>query len=114
MAILAYYEALLRKKVQGAIFNGVGGIFLLIGTGFLAAALWMVLAEVRDAKFAATVMGFGFVALGFVAMGVGPIVSRMRIRHMPAPRARVGGSPMFQLLEGFLVGIDAGRRSRRR
>ncbi|SFE65313.1 phage holin family protein [Roseivivax sediminis] len=113
MAIFAYYQALLRRKVRGAMFSLTGGIFLLIGVAFLTAALWILLVEWRSALFAATVIGLVFCAIGFIAMGIGAIVGRLRVRHVPPMHRAAAGAPLLQLLEGFLVGIDAGRRSRR-
>ncbi|SLN74251.1 hypothetical protein ROJ8625_04028 [Roseivivax jejudonensis] len=112
MALFAYYEALARRKVRGAAYSLTGVLFLLVGVGFLAAALWMVLAELRDAQFAALVMGFGFVAIGLIVMGIGKLISRLRVRHVPPLQGAATRAPLIQLVEGFLVGVDAGRRSR--
>lgn len=112
MAILAYYEALLRRKARGAAFSITGLLFLLVGTGFLTAALWMVLSEMASPRYAAMVIGFGFVAVGFIVLGFGRLVSRLTMAPMP-PRAVVGAPLVAQLVEGFLVGITAGRRTRR-
>lgn len=112
MAIFAYYEALMRRKVRGAAYSFAGLAFVLIGAGFLAAALWMVLSELRDPKFAATVLGCGFVAVGLISMGVGKLVSRLRVA--PVPPTAATAPALVQLIEGFLVGVNAGRSTRRR
>ncbi|ETX14889.1 hypothetical protein OCH239_20595 [Roseivivax halodurans JCM 10272] len=113
MAIFAYYEALMRRKVRGAVYSMAGLIFVLIGMCFLAAALWMVLSELRDPRFAATVLGCGFVAVGLIAMGIGKLVSRLHVAPVAAPRAATAPA-LVQLIEGFLVGVSAGRTTRRK
>ncbi|MHA6343989.1 phage holin family protein [Roseivivax sp. CAU 1761] len=112
MAIFAYYEALLRRKVQGAVFSGLGLGLLLIGIGFLAIALWILLAELGGALFAAVVMGFLFLAAGFILLGVGRLLARLRA-PLPAARA-TARSPLLQLVEGFVIGLEAGRRTKSR
>lgn len=109
MAILAYYAALARYKLRGALYSLIGVIFILIGVVFLVSLLWMVLSEMRDAKFAAQVLGFGFLAVGMIFLGVGKLISRLLIAPVPV-RHPVARSPMIGIVEGFLVGMAAGRR----
>lgn len=114
MALFAYLEALAQRKLRGAAYSLVGVVFILIGVAFLTALLWMVLVELRDARFAAQILGFGFVALGFILIGIGKLISRLRIAAVPPPMMAAGPrGPLLQLLEGFLVGLQAGRRSHR-
>lgn len=106
----------MRRKVRGAAYSMAGLIFILIGMCFLAAALWMVLSELRDPRFASLVLGFGFVALGMIAMGVGKLVSRLHVAPVVAPTAATATTApaLVQLIEGFLVGVRAGRTTRRK
>ncbi|ETX28792.1 hypothetical protein [Roseivivax isoporae] len=113
MALLAQYEAILRRKAQAAAFSLTGIVFLGLGTVFLTAALWMVLAELRDPKFAAQVIGAGFVALGFLFLGIGRIIGRRRVVVAPVTTGAAVALPIAQIVEGFVLGMNAGRRTRR-
>ncbi|QFT62763.1 hypothetical protein [Roseivivax sp. THAF30] len=115
MALFAHAEAVARRKVRGAAYSVVGTLFILLGVGFLCAALWIVLVELRGALFAAQVIGFGLFAIGFIILGIGKFISRRPVvvaGHSAAPQTTT--LPMVQLIEGFLIGLDAGRKSKRR
>ena len=103
----------MRRKVRGAAYSMAGLIFVMIGMCFLAAALWMVLSELRDAQFASIVLGCGFVAVGLIAMGIGKLVSRLHVAPVAHPTAATAPA-LVQMIEGFLVGVRAGRTTRRR
>ncbi|SIT10543.1 hypothetical protein SAMN05421759_11635 [Roseivivax lentus] len=114
MALIAHAQAVARRKVSGAAFSVVGVLFILAGLAFLCAALWILLVELRDALFAAQVIGGGLVAIGLILLGVGRIVSTRPVvvgSHSAAPQT--ADLPIAQLIEGFLIGLDAGRRSRK-
>ncbi|MHA6326015.1 hypothetical protein [Roseivivax sp. CAU 1753] len=114
MALFAHAQAVALRKVRGAAFSVVGTIFILLGVGFLCAALWIVLVEIRDALFAAMVIGGGLVAIGLILLGIARFVATRPVviaSHSAAPQKT--DLPIVQLVEGFLIGLDAGRRSRR-
>ena len=114
MALLAHAEAVARRKVRGAVFSIIGTMFILAGVGFLCVALWIVLVELRGALFAAQVIGGSLFAIGLIFIGIAKIVSRMPVvvgAHTAAPQTTT--LPVVQLIEGFLIGLDAGRKSRK-
>ncbi len=115
MALIAHAQAVAARKMRGAAISIVGLVFILSGTGLLSVALWIVLAELRDALFATLVMGGGLFAIGLIFLGIGQIVARRPVvvaSHSAAPQT--AGLPVVQLIEGFLIGLDAGRRSKTR
>ena len=103
-----------RRKGRAAAISFVALICLLAGLAFLTSALWMVLAAWQGALFAAQVLGAGFCALAFILFAVASITSRPpRRRHRSAPYAEDQSDALVKVIEGFLMGLDAGRRSSR-
>lgn len=92
----------LKMSLRRAGF-GLGGAFLvLIGLGFLTVAAWITLVEMRDAQFAATVIGAVYVGVGLLVAVIG---GRRPVHH--PPRAAHPGN-MSGLSAAFAQGFDAG------
>lgn len=75
------------KAAQGArrAALGAAGVTLIgVGTGFLTVAAWLVLSALRDAQFAALVIGLVYFGAGgiFVAMSMRPRIPS-RSAHVP-------------------------------
>ncbi|MFZ5965067.1 phage holin family protein [Thalassococcus sp. BH17M4-6] len=103
----------IERRIRAATLSFFAGILFLVGLGFLTSALWMVLSTWQDPLFAAQVLGSGFVGLSAIVFLIAKIVSRPR-RVVPPPAAHASQTdPLIQMLEGFLLGMDAGRRTRR-
>ncbi|MCE0507206.1 hypothetical protein LR948_17700 [Roseivivax sp. GX 12232] len=113
MALIPQFELAARRKLRGAAFSIVGVLLILAGAGFLCVALFIVLAELRDTLFATQVIGGGLFAFGLIFLGIGKIISR-RPRYVAPVGGAAAALPIAQLIEGFVVGLEAGRRSRRR
>ena len=105
------YVRLMSRVVA---FSFAGAIFLVVGLGFLTSALWLMLERWQDSLFAAQVLGFIYIALGLIFFAIAAAQkSRRRIDRRRPPERRTS-DPMIQMLEGFLMGMDAGRRTSRR
>ncbi len=102
-----------RRTSRAVAFSLAGAVFLMIGVGFLTMALWLMLEEVRDAVFAAQVIGSLYVAAGLIFFAISSFQKR-RYRYPPPGYAAAPVDPLMRLIEGFLMGLDAGRRSSRR
>ncbi|WP_299845935.1 phage holin family protein [uncultured Roseovarius sp.] len=111
-----------RATARAALFSTLGGIFALVGTGFLTVALWLLLVTLESAIFAASVIGALYCAFGFILMAVG-----LKGKAQPSGRyefssGRTGDAdaanaprePFLQVAEGFAMGLKAGRSARSR
>lgn len=93
--------------------SAAGVVFALAAIGFLTAAAWMVLAEMRDALFAATVLGAAYLGISLVFFALAhraaraARIARQTARATSVPPSVAGGllPPIF---EAFLVGLSAG------
>ncbi|MBY5972028.1 phage holin family protein [Pseudooceanicola marinus] len=116
--MLTWFSFALRRMALRAGASIVGAILMLVGLGFFTVALWILLVEMRDPLFAATV-------LGGIYLGVGLIVLALAMRHprrklpygyppaAPAPPAGVGaagvpGATMPGLMGALMQGVGAG------
>ena len=90
-------------------------ICLLAGLGFLTSALWMVLAAWQGGIFAAQVLGFGYCAVALILFAFARLTMRPPGYVPRTPRTPAPGEPdpLVTVIEGFLMGLDAGRRSAR-
>lgn len=106
-----------RRTARAAAMSALGLISLCVGVGFLTSALWMVLAAWQDALFAAQVLGMGFVAVGLILFALARVGGRRHRQHTRAQSdaARKPGDPdpVLRLIEGFLMGLEAGRQTSR-
>lgn len=106
-----------RAAARRAGFSVIGSLFLLVGLGFLTAAGWIVLADRRDALFAALVIGGIYVGIGLIFFA---LASRRYVRVPVAPPPTGAYGPRLYtyavpaLLEAFMVGISAGMVNRSR
>ncbi|MGR3270154.1 hypothetical protein DU478_10385 [Thalassococcus profundi] len=112
MMILYTLGDAVRRKARATVWSIIAGIFLLVGLGFLTSAFWMVLSELRDPLFAAQVLGGGFFGIGLIFLGISWLVGRRLYRLPPTPAAKTGTEPIVQMIEGFLLGLNAGRSTR--
>jgi hypothetical protein len=82
---------------------GLGGAFLvLIGLGFLTVAAWITLAEMRDAQFAALVLGLAYCGTGLLVAVLG---GRRPRRAAPASRPLDMNGLSAAFAQGFGAGI---------
>ena len=113
--MLAHMEQKARTAARRAGLTAAGALFLSVGCGFMTAAGWMVLEEMRGALFATTVIGSLYLGLGLILLGV---AASRNTRAAPDPVAH-GMQPSPQtyaiaaLLEAFMAGLNAGISKRR-
>lgn len=110
----------MRLQAQAAArragFTLVGLVFLFTGLVILSVAGWMVLEQVRDALFATTVVGGAYSGLGLIFLA---LASRRYTRvpvaapHQAIPEPRFYTYAVPALIEAFMVGLSAGKSSRR-
>ena len=105
------YQA--RAAARAAGFTFVGIILVLIGSGFLSAALWMVIEVDYGAITATALIGGLYVLLAGLCFLFANI--RPRVRVPVAPVAGVPSpspSPFAAIAEGFAIGMQAGGAAR--
>lgn len=99
----------LNAATRRAGFTLVGVICLLMGLGFLTAAGWFVLSELRDSIFAALVIGGAYTGIALVCFALAS-----RRGHATHPQAAGSLQAMLPLLvEAFAAGAAAGRTTAR-
>lgn len=95
----------LKMSVRRAGFGLGGALFMLVGLGFLTVAGWITLVEIRDAQFAALVLGCSYFGLGLVVAVLGG-----RRHHVAPPVGH--GANMSGLSAAFAQGFGAGAATR--
>lgn len=93
-------QALLRRSALGL----VGIVCLLVGLGFLTAALWQLLVLWNGPVAAALVLALIWIGAGLVLLAVA---------RPPPPPPPLAHQPLAELVAALLDGIEAGVRSRR-
>ncbi len=114
MLLLASLRDYARRTSRAVAFSTAGFIFLMIGIGFFTFALWLMLEQWQDALFAAQVLGALYVAVGLICFAFASAHKSRRARHPAATRPAATPDPLMQVIEGFLVGMAAGRGTSRR
>ncbi|MGY9045985.1 hypothetical protein P775_17415 [Puniceibacterium antarcticum] len=100
-----------RRTSRAVAFSLAGALLLLVGVAFLTIAAWLTLERVGDSLLAAQVIGCVYVAGGLIFFAIASLQKR-RVYRRPPPVAGAP-DPLLQMFEGFLMGMDAGRRSSR-
>ncbi len=95
-----------ERAAQRTALSVVGTLFILIGGAFFVVALWITLVALKDAVFAALVIGGGFFGLGLIFFGISSIMKRKRARKVPTSTLATS------VVEAFVVGLSAGRAGR--
>lgn len=105
----------LRRAAQRAGYSLAGLVLVTIGTGFLTAALWMFLSELRDALFAATVIGALYVGVGLILLALSRRCRPVPMAHpvgAPPPPAASAAGLFAALMQGIGAGMAAGAARR--
>ncbi|PZX18894.1 hypothetical protein LX81_00587 [Palleronia aestuarii] len=109
-----------RLVARRAVFGSIGGVCLLIGAGFMVAAIWILLDRAYGPLAAALVLAVIFCGLGFCILAFSRIpprvVPREAAQRMADPRMAPPptGLTSAGLISAFLWGLNAGRGVRRR
>ncbi|SFR08702.1 hypothetical protein [Poseidonocella sedimentorum] len=119
-------EALQDKAAEGArraAWAVVGSLLLAVGAGFLTVAAWMVLDAVRDAQFAALVIGLTYAGGGILALGFGAARTHRSRRplghgaqgpaHLRSTPEAPAADPFERMARAFAEGFQTGRAMRR-
>ncbi len=107
-----------RATARAAAVSFAAMVLILIGVGFLTVALWMFITIHESALFAATAIGALYCAVGFIVLAIN-LSGRKTIRDTGTPREAPQAppeprDPIAQVVEGFMIGLQAGRSSARR
>ncbi|MBJ3761627.1 hypothetical protein ILP92_02535 [Maribius pontilimi] len=114
-----------KSIARKSVFGTLGGLFALVGIGFLGAAGWLWLADAYGALNANLIIGGIFILIGIVVIGYSRIPPRIIPREQSAAMAdptRASAPPMSgnrtmtaaSVAEAFLLGLAAARALRRR
>ncbi|WP_066707612.1 hypothetical protein [Celeribacter ethanolicus] len=100
------------RGARRAAWASVGLLLLLVGTGFLTVAAWLVLSALHGAQFAALVIGLLYVGAGLMALALAT-----KRQTPPTPLASPSGPTQQDLFArialAFGEGVQAGRSMRR-
>ena len=102
----------------------IGVILMLVGLGFFTVSAWLLLVEMRDPLFAATVLGGMYFGIGLIVLALAARRPRRKLPYgyppaAPAPPAGQvppGGTVpglMGALMQGVGAGMAAGAAHRR-
>ena len=98
----------LKLSLRRAGFGLGGAVLVAIGAAFLTVAAWITLVEMRDAQFAALVIGAVYVGLGLIVM----VLGTRRPRYVPPAAATAAPLSMSGLSAAFAQGFGAGVATR--
>ena len=104
-----------RAAARALVMRSAGGLFALIGTGFLTVALWMYLSVIGSTLMAAIVIGALYCAVGFGLLALasgGTTTAEERAPEQHASPQPANDTPLAQIAQGFAVGMQAGRSAR--
>lgn len=106
------FQRQLAQGARRAAWATAGTLLLVVGIGFLTAAAWMVLSTLKDAQFAALVIGFVYVGLGGLVVAIGMTSNRAPdIRSLPHP---VGPDDTLErMAAAFFTGFQSAKDFRR-
>lgn len=107
------FEQKVEKAARKAAAFSVGGLLTVVGAGFLTAAAFMLISELRTPLFAVTIIGVIYLGLAAIAFGIG--LSRQTTHNRTAPNTGLPDnlSPMQLVVVSFLQGLEQGRNSGR-
>lgn len=121
-SLSAWADLRARLLARRIVFGIVGAVFLGVGLLFFTIALWLLIELALGAILASVTLGMIFLGAGMLVLILGrrPVVPPAPVAA-PAPAARpegrrrpVGVLSAAGLLEAVILGIEAGRRLRRR
>lgn len=106
-------EQKVEKAARKAAAFSMGSMLAAVGAGFLTAATYMLVSELRTPLFAVTTLGMMYLGLSAIAFAVGLSRQRTHSRTQSATDLPGNLSPMQLLAVSFLQGLEQGRNSRR-
>ncbi|WP_321364660.1 phage holin family protein [uncultured Celeribacter sp.] len=110
----------LARGARRAAWVSVGGVLMAVGIGFLTVAAWIMLSTLRDAQFAALVIGLVYVGFGMVIVAVNSSGDRrqsLEQQRAEEVRRRAESPPEDDLFAriavAFAEGVQAGKALRK-
>lgn len=107
------------RAIRRALICVVGGVFVLVGLGFLTAAAWIMLEDAYSASAAALILAGIFTGIGLIALGMVSSSSKRDAGaaprtplNDPATPPQPGATP--PLAEAFIIGFNAALAARGR
>lgn len=104
-----------RATARSVAFTAFGLLFCIVGIGFLTAALWQYLAELYTPLTATGAIGGLYLVTGlilFLIASAGRPVHGAAEERPSRADDRAQAEPLFQMAQGFAVGMQAGRAAR--
>ncbi|KMK66111.1 phage holin family protein [Puniceibacterium sp. IMCC21224] len=109
MSLVSSLKQSARRTSRAVAMSAAGMICICVGAGFFTSALWMILSRWEGSLFAACVIGGLYAGGGLILVALSG-----RGSHSPKHNSRTeDAEAMVRLVEGFLTGLDAGRRTAR-
>ena len=96
-----------KSAARRTAFGAAGVACLVVGVGFLSAALWLAIALTFGGVVASLVLGLLYAGFGLVLLA---LASRKPVAHTPAVKAAQPAPGQSDLIAAFLGGVDAGKR----
>lgn len=103
--------ARLQQALRRTAFGAAGGLFLIIGIGFLTAAAWLAMALAFGAVFASVIVGLVLCGIGLVCLA---LAARRPVPPSAALQPPVPAARQADLIAAFLGGMDTGKAMARR
>lgn len=116
-----------KRAARRAGLFATAGLLLIVGAGFLTAALWFALSATLPATSVALIIGGGYVGIALILLALASLPAashpQAHAQHRADPAAVPGPatapppaptSPEAAVVQSFLVGLDAGRKARGR
>jgi hypothetical protein len=106
-------EQKLEKAARKAAAFSAGGLLAAVGAGFLTAAAYMLISEMRTPLFAVTTLGLIYLGLAAIAFAIGAFRPDEQDRKISAAALPGNLSPMQLMAVSFIQGLEQGRNRRR-
>lgn len=97
---------------KGAAFSAAA-LLGLVGCGFLTVAAWLVLTEMRDDLFAASIIGMVYIAGAIIAAAVGmSSPSEAQEKQAAVQELKEELTPLQTVVLSFVQGFERGRQNK--
>lgn len=106
------FQRQLAQGARRAAWATAGTLLLTVGLAFLTAAAWMVLSTVKDAQFAALVIGCVYIGFGGIAVAIG-VRSNRACDPLPSPRPASPDDTFERMATAFFAGFQSAKEFRR-
>ena len=116
LAMLTYHlQTAATRTAQTAVLGLAAAFLLLIGLGFLTAAVWLLLATLTTPLITALILGGVYSGMGFLVLAVISMRSHARRREHAAALAAAApasSNNLTSIIAAFMAGLTAGKKAR--